>query len=142
MCCLTVEPRSPTGLLFPSQCPSGTIMLTPYSMVWDWQVSRADHINAFSCGWKHTIAFHKSSQDQQTPGAWSVIGNRGEWWTFRNWGDIGLSPARRATTQTNKLPKHYTKTGVITSVLSRKRGNLPNAMGHCHHEGPSQTRDA
>ena len=27
--------------LFPSQCPSGTILLTPYSMVWDWRVSRA-----------------------------------------------------------------------------------------------------
>ena len=28
------------GLLFPSQCHSGTIFLTPYSMVWDWRVSR------------------------------------------------------------------------------------------------------
>ena len=28
-------------LLFPSRCPSGTILLTPYSMVWDWRVSRA-----------------------------------------------------------------------------------------------------
>ena len=28
-------------LLFPSLCPSGTILLTPYSMVWDWRVSRA-----------------------------------------------------------------------------------------------------
>ena len=25
----------------PSRCPSGTILLTPYSMVWDWRVSRA-----------------------------------------------------------------------------------------------------
>ena len=25
----------------PSQCSSGTILLTPYSMVWDWRVSRA-----------------------------------------------------------------------------------------------------
>ena len=25
----------------PSQCPSGTILLTPYSRVWDWRVSRA-----------------------------------------------------------------------------------------------------
>ena len=24
----------------PSRCPSGTILLTPYSMVWDWRVSR------------------------------------------------------------------------------------------------------
>ena len=28
-------------VLFPSRCPSGTIMLTQYSMVWDWRVSRA-----------------------------------------------------------------------------------------------------
>ena len=38
---LAAEPRSRTGLLFPSRCPSGTILLTPYSMVWDWRVSRA-----------------------------------------------------------------------------------------------------
>ena len=38
---LAAEPRSTVGLLFPSRCPSGTILLTPYSMVWDWLVSRA-----------------------------------------------------------------------------------------------------
>ena len=38
---LTAEPCSTAGLLFPSWCPSGTIMLTPFSMVWDWRVSRA-----------------------------------------------------------------------------------------------------
>ena len=37
---LTAEPCSTAGLLFP-WCPSGTILLTPYSMMWDWQVSRA-----------------------------------------------------------------------------------------------------
>ena len=39
---LATETRSTTGLLFSSQCPSGTILLTPYSMVWDWRVSRAE----------------------------------------------------------------------------------------------------
>ena len=34
-------PRSTAGLLFSSQCPSGTILLTPYSTVRDWRVSRA-----------------------------------------------------------------------------------------------------
>ena len=38
---LTVEPRSIARFLFPSQCPTGKILLTPYSMVWDWLVSRA-----------------------------------------------------------------------------------------------------
>ena len=38
---LDEEPCSTAGLLFPSQCPSVTILLTPYSMVWDWRVSRA-----------------------------------------------------------------------------------------------------
>ena len=38
---LAAEPRSTAGLWFPSQCPSGMIWLTPYSMVWDWRVSRA-----------------------------------------------------------------------------------------------------
>ena len=35
------EPRSTSQLLFPSQYLSETIWLTPYSMVWDWRVSRA-----------------------------------------------------------------------------------------------------
>ena len=35
------EPCSTAGLLFNSRCPSGTILLTPYSMVWDWRVSRS-----------------------------------------------------------------------------------------------------
>ena len=35
------EPHSTTGLLFPSRHLYGTIMVTPYSMVWDWRVSRA-----------------------------------------------------------------------------------------------------
>ena len=38
---LAAEPCSTAGLLSPSRCPSGTILLTPYSMVWDWRVSRA-----------------------------------------------------------------------------------------------------
>ena len=38
---VTAEPRSTAGSLFPSQCPSGSIFLTLYSMVWDWRVSRA-----------------------------------------------------------------------------------------------------
>ena len=35
------EPRITAGHLFSFQCPSETILLTPYSMVWDWRVSRA-----------------------------------------------------------------------------------------------------
>ena len=31
---------STAELLFPSRCPSGTILLTPNSMVWDWRVLR------------------------------------------------------------------------------------------------------
>ena len=38
---LAAEPCSTAGLLFPSRCPSGTILLTPHSMVWEWQISRA-----------------------------------------------------------------------------------------------------
>ena len=41
ICLPTAEPRSTAGLLFPSQYLPGTISLTPYSMVWDWRVSRA-----------------------------------------------------------------------------------------------------
>ena len=38
---LAAEPCSTAALLFPSRCPSGTILLTVYSMVWDWWVPRA-----------------------------------------------------------------------------------------------------
>ena len=41
---LPAEPRSTSGLSFPSQCPCGTILLTLYSMVWDWRVSCAGPI--------------------------------------------------------------------------------------------------
>ena len=40
---LAAEPCSRAGLSFPSRCPSGTILLTPYSMVWDFQ----ERANAF-----------------------------------------------------------------------------------------------
>ena len=85
-------------------------------------------------GWKHTTAFHTSSNTNRHQalihlkhywyyGNWSLIGNRRLRWTFRNWGDIGLSPASRETSQTNKPPKHYTKMGVhnISSSLKKKR---------------------
>ena len=38
---LAAEPSSTAGLSLPFQCPSGTIFLTTYLMVWDWRVSRA-----------------------------------------------------------------------------------------------------
>ena len=37
---VAAEPCSTAGLF--SRCPSGTISLIPYSMVWDWRVSRAE----------------------------------------------------------------------------------------------------
>ena len=88
-------------------------------------------------GWKHTTAFHKLSKMNRHQalkhlrqylcyGNWSVIGNRRGWWTFQNWGDIGLSKASRETTQTNKLPKHYTKTmgHNISSSLKKKKKHM------------------
>ena len=39
---LAAELRSTAGFVFPSRCPCGMILLTPYSMVWDWRVSRAE----------------------------------------------------------------------------------------------------
>ena len=38
---LAAEPRRTAGPLFFSQWPCGTILVTLYSMVWDWRVSRA-----------------------------------------------------------------------------------------------------
>ena len=38
---LAAEHCSTAGLLFSFRCPSGTILLAPFSMVWDWRVSRA-----------------------------------------------------------------------------------------------------
>ena len=42
MCLLVEEPRSTSGHLFSSQCLCGMILLTIYSMVWVWQISRAE----------------------------------------------------------------------------------------------------
>ena len=39
---LAAEPRCTAMSIFPSQCACGTILLTLYSMVWDWMVSRAE----------------------------------------------------------------------------------------------------
>ena len=39
---LAEEPRSTAKLLFPSQYLCGTILVTQYSMVWDWLVLRAE----------------------------------------------------------------------------------------------------
>ena len=66
-------------------------------------------------GWKDTTPFHKLSKTNQAlkhlddPDVMEQ--NRRGRWTFRNCGDIGLSPVSWETTQTNKPLKHYTKTG-------------------------------
>ena len=41
MCLLAAEPHSIAWLLFPFRCLCGTNLVTPYSMVWDWRVTRA-----------------------------------------------------------------------------------------------------
>ena len=38
---LPAEPLCIAGLLFPCQYLCGAILVTPYSVVWDWRVSRA-----------------------------------------------------------------------------------------------------
>ena len=59
----------------------------------------------------------------------SVISNRGGWWTFQNLCDIGLFPASKEITETNKPRKHYTKAAAITSaVLLRNRENIRNGL--------------
>ena len=41
------EPRSIAGLLFCFQYHCGTIFVTPYTMVWDWRVSRAGPMSLY-----------------------------------------------------------------------------------------------
>ena len=55
---LAAEPCSTAGPLFPSWCNSGTIFLTPYSMVWDWWVSRAGPMLLY---WPKPIVFYSST---------------------------------------------------------------------------------
>ena len=59
---LAAEPCSTAGLLFPFRCPSGTILLAPFSMVWDWRVSKAGPILLYwlSCSIP-TIVFYSLS---------------------------------------------------------------------------------
>ena len=48
------EPRSTAGRLLPCQYLCGTIFVTPYSMVWDWRVSRAEPMHFYwPCNWLH-----------------------------------------------------------------------------------------
>ena len=95
-------------------------------------------------GWKHTINRPRRSDTkycgywwyvtgggdvtdygggQTSSGNWhlSVIGNRGGWWTFRNWGDIYLSTTSVETTQTKKQWKQYSETGGQTSCSSPRK---------------------
>ena len=44
---LAAEPRSIAGLLFPLQYLCGTILVTPYSMVWNWRVSKAGPMSLY-----------------------------------------------------------------------------------------------
>ena len=59
--CLAAEPCSTAGLIFPSRCPSGTILLTEYSMVWDWPVSRIGALKNWPV-WDWRPLFHFSGQ--------------------------------------------------------------------------------
>ena len=99
-------------------------------------------------GWKHSTAFHKSFKTNRHQALkhlrqywcyenWSVIGNRRGRWTFRNWGDMGLSPASWETAQTNKPPKHYTKTGAArtSAVTANKVFIMVCLLGFCSSSG-------
>ena len=69
---LAAEPRSTAGLFSPvSACPSGTILLTPYSMEWDWRVSRAEPILSIglSC-FIHTIVYYHCYFSLPPRGQW------------------------------------------------------------------------
>ena len=57
---LAAEPCSAAGLVFPFRCSSETILLTPFSMVWDWGVSRAGPMLLLSCSIP-TIVFYSLS---------------------------------------------------------------------------------
>ena len=81
-------------------------------------------------GWKHRTAFHKSFETNRHQPLkhlkqyccyeiQSVIANRGGRWSFRNWGDIGLSPATKKTAQTKKQRKDK-------KLSSEKGGNFSN----------------
>ena len=95
-------------------------------------------------GWKHTSMFHKSfkTNRQQTLkhlrqywcyGNRSVIGHRGGWWTLWYADDIGLPPASRETTQTNKAPKHYAKTWDNTDIME-----IGRQLATVQDDGPSE----
>ena len=92
-------------------------------------------------GWKYTTAFHKSSKWTQHQalkhlrqywcyGNWSVIGNRGGRWTFRNWGDICLS---RDPTNRDKFLNEHKSSQRIIWILWLEYHNMnydPICVGH------------
>ena len=52
---LGAEPHSTAEFLFPSHYLSGTILMTLYSMVWDWRVSEAGQCHFISLGCSFTF---------------------------------------------------------------------------------------
>ena len=61
---------------------------------------------------------------------------------FRNWRDIFLWQLSRETTQMNKPPKHYTKTGGHNINYRKKKWKHAQWVSACQQKGPSLTRDA
>ena len=57
MLLLAAEPRSIIGLLFPCQYLCGTILVTSYSKLWDWGVSRAGPMLFY---WPYLLAHFSS----------------------------------------------------------------------------------
>ena len=59
---LAAEPHSIAGLLFACQYLCGTILVTPYSIVWDWRVSRAGPMPFYwpSCSFTFCLLFSLS----------------------------------------------------------------------------------
>ena len=64
----------------------------------------------------------------------SVIGNRSERWTFRDFQQAWKLPRRTSRRNTTQKQED------TTSVLLRKRGKYP--MGQCHYKGTSLIRNA
>ena len=60
---LVAEPRRTAGLLFPYQYLCGTILVTPYSIVFDWRISRAGPTPFYwpSCSLNFCLLLHSLS---------------------------------------------------------------------------------
>ena len=124
---LAAEPRNTAGILFFSQCSSGTILLTPYSMVWDWLVSRAGPmlLIGLSCSIPIIVVYYFSLSLLSL--YWLVLWGWGLW-TDRVYITLSLSLALPTSFNNNNNTNNIVFIGSKNYTLNYLNKNFTNVI--------------